>query len=61
MRALDTFPHRAEKRFVGLIRIRKKPVVGRAISARQNHQRDGVLREAPEEGHERRPTHAYLH
>jgi hypothetical protein len=30
------------------------------ISARQFHQRDGVLREAPGDGYERRPTYAHL-
>jgi|MudIll2142460700_1097286.scaffolds.fasta_scaffold17610_3 hypothetical protein len=54
------FSHRTGKRFAGHARLRKKFFVGRSISARQFNQRDGVLREAPKEGHERRPTHAYL-
>jgi hypothetical protein len=60
MRFSIFFPHRTGKRIAIRIRLQKKPFVGRSISARQSNQRDGVLREAPREGHERRSPHDYL-
>lgn len=60
MRVLDPFPHRAARRSGGLVRMQKKPIVCPLISAGKIRQRDGVLREAPGEGHERRPTDAHL-